>query len=339
MTKVSWSRWGDEECVRLFGLAAGADVRVYPHSDVELGDPPAMAVRVVRDGDDTCIMARFGFVDGISYKVVVDGVTRVLHRPQPDRLATTEVLDIFPSTFEVPRNLLRFYVWFSAPMGEGQADECLQLTDDAGEPIRDALFPAERELWDSSRRQLTVLLDPARIKRGLVANREIGYPLRVGMSFRLVVDGAFRDGTGAVLRSGAERRYKVGGDERRLVDPDRWVLSVPTIGTSEALEVSFDRPLDHSLLAHCVRVTGTDGHRVDGTPMTGDQESSWRFVPGGTWEDRTYSLAVDSILEDLAGNSISRVLDRDLANPADNPKQAGQVAVSFRPMAPRSATG
>jgi hypothetical protein len=36
-------------------------------------------------------------------------------------------------------------------------------------------------------------------------------------------------------------------------------------------------------------------------------------------------------LEDLAGNSVSRVFDRDLARPEDQPRQARPVTVGFNP--------
>jgi hypothetical protein len=36
-------------------------------------------------------------------------------------------------------------------------------------------------------------------------------------------------------------------------------------------------------------------------------------------------------LEDLAGNSVSRVFDRDLTRPEDQPRQTRPVILAFRP--------
>lgn len=163
---------------------------------------------------------------------------------RPEHPATTEVLEIYPRAAIVPRNLLRLSVWFSAPMSEGSAAEHLRLTDDSGLPIRGALLPNENELWDAEHRRLTVLLDPARIKRGLAAHREIGYPLRPGATVRLVVDRGFRDARGNGLRSPGERAYQVGDDERRHVDPQAWALTIPAADTADPLQVAFDRGLD-----------------------------------------------------------------------------------------------
>ncbi len=345
---VTWSRCGGLDCIRGQGLPVGARLQVRPAAAAEFGAVPAMAGRLVPDGGDLCFVPRFGFVDGTTYVVTiddrtvdgftidgfskdsVDGPVR-LHRRRPELPATTDVLGIYPSAPSVPRNLLRLYVWFSAPMSEGSAAEHVRLTDSAGAPLRNALLPSENELWDAERRRLTVLLDPARIKRGLASNREIGYPLRSGAAVRLVVDSGFRDAHGSHLRAPAERAYVVGHNERRHVDPLVWTLSTPPVGTVEPMEVGFDRPLDHGLLARCLRVVGPDHRPVDGLSVIGPGERSWRLIPQRGWLPGTHQLLVDPGLEDLAGNSVARVFDRDLTRTADRPRPVKPVAVTFRP--------
>jgi hypothetical protein len=332
VTEVSWSHSGGGDCIRLTGLPAGADLQVRPGTAIAADGLSPMAGRLVRDGADLCFVPRFTFLDGTAYTVTVDGtVAATLVRAWPDRMATTEVAGIRPTSAEVPRNLLRLYVWFSAHMSEGYAAGHVRLTDDNGSTIAGALLPSEHELWDASRRRLTVLLDPARIKRGLAGHRNTGYPLRSGEPFRLVVDGGFRDARGLPLRAGTQRRYEVGSDERRHVDPHSWVLTVPRAGTFEPVQVAFGRPLDHGLLARCLLVTGPDGEPIHGALQIGAQEQSWQLVPRRAWAPGPHQLIVDPVLEDLAGNSVSRVFDRDLTRPEDQPRQARPVALAFRP--------
>jgi hypothetical protein len=329
---VSWSRGGGGDCIRLTGLPAGAVVQVHPGTAAADGGLPPMAGRLVRDGADLCFVPRFAFLGGTAYTVTVEGATAAtLVRVRPGRTATTEVADMRPTAAEVPCNLLRLYVWFSAPMSEGYAAGNVRLADDGGCTIPGALLPGEHELWDASRRRLTVLLDPARIKRGLAGHREAGYPLRPGEPFRLVVDSGFRDAQGLPLRAGAQRRYKVGGEERRHVDPASWVLTVPPAGTFEPVQVAFGRPLDHGLLARCLRVAGPGGELIHGALQIGPGEQAWQLVPRRAWARGSHQLIVDPVLEDLAGNSVSRVFDRDLTRPKDEPRQARPVTVPFRP--------
>jgi hypothetical protein len=329
---ASWSRADGADCIRLRGVPSGTDVQVRPGRAAG-ADFPGMAGRLARDGEDVCFVPRFPFADGTSYTVAVAGATvAVLTRPRPERPAVTEVLAIYPTADQVPRNLLRFYIWFSAPMSEGYAARHVRLVEAAGgAPLTGALLPATAELWSGDRRRLTVLLDPARIKRGLVAHREIGYPLRRGGSFRLVVDDGFSDVLGRPLRAAASRRYAVGEDERRLVDPGAWALSAPAAGTREPLEVRFGRPLDHGLLRRCLHVTGPDGAPVAGLPEPGPQERSWQLAPRQPWRPGPHQLIVDPVLEDLAGNAVSHVFDRDLARADEDPRLAQPVPVTFRP--------
>jgi hypothetical protein len=332
VTEASWSRRGGRACIRLSGLAAGADVRIFPGTAVAAPGLPPMAGRLERDGTDWCFVPRFAFLDGTSYTVVTgQTVAAVLVRARPERPAVTEVAGIRPTAAVVPVNLLRLYVWFSAPMSEGYAAGQVRLARDDGSTIPAALLPNEHELWDASRRRLTVLLDPARIKRGLPAHRESGYPLRPGEPFHLIVADGFRDAQGLPLRGSARRRYEVGGEERRHVDPAHWVLAAPAAGSREPLTVTFDRPLDHGLLARCLHVRGADGARVDGTAQAGPGEQSWQLVPSLAWESGLHQLTVDPVLEDLAGNSVTRVFDRDLTRPEEQARPAQPVTVSFRP--------
>ena len=214
MIEVGWSTLGGQDCVRVRRARPDAHVDVVPASALaRSATTPGMAGQVVVDGDDICFVARFGFVEGTVYAVRVDGRRLAdLTRPRAVRTATTEVVAITPAVGCVPRNLLRLHVWFSAPMSEGQAGAHVRLEDDGGRRLDRALLAVDDELWDAERRRLTALLDPARIKRGLVAHRALGYPLREGEAFHVVVDEGFLDATGAPLCADASRRFEVGPD-------------------------------------------------------------------------------------------------------------------------------
>jgi hypothetical protein len=291
-----------------------------------------MAGSLTCDGPDVCFVPRFPFVEGTTYEISVDGrPAAVLQRCGPSRPPTSRVLGIYPTAGLVPRNLLRLYVWFSAPMREGDAIHEVRLVDRSGAAMTGALLRTEHELWDASRRRLTVLLDPARLKRGLRDHIREGYPLRVGEPFRVVVDAGFRDARGSPLSAPAERRYEVGPDERRHVDPALWSIGVPPAGTLEPLDIALGRSLDHALLIRCLRVTGPDSRPVEGDVTIGPEERSWRLTPSTRWGPSEHRLRVEPVLEDTAGNSVTRVFDRDLTEPADDGRGTGAVTRSFHP--------
>jgi hypothetical protein len=187
----------------------------------------------------------------------------------------------------------------------------------------------EPELWDPDRRRLTLLLDPGRIKRGLAPHEEAGYPLAEGVPVVISIDAGFRDGAGRPLRAGSERRYDVGPAVRSRIDPRGWTCVHPTVGSKEPLTVAFDRPLDHAMLGHCLSVVDMAEGALHGRGSTGAEERSWIFEPDSTWRDVRYQLVVDPRLEDLAGNSLVRVFDRDLTRAEDAPSESRRIAIDL----------
>jgi hypothetical protein len=237
-----------------------------------------------------------------------------------DTEPVTSVSEIHPTCPEIPHNNLKLYIRFSGPMSEGWASRAVRVLDEAtGAVLEGALLPMEPELWDPARRRLTVLFDPGRIKRGLRPHQELGYPLRSGRSVVVVVDDEFRDASGRRLVAPATRRYHVGPAERRRVDPGLWRWAWPT-GPGVPLQVAFDRPLDHALLQRCIRVldAGDAALLVEVGILQGERGATFR--PPTAWQPgRRYRVSIDPRLEDLAGNSLRRVFDRDLERPEDAP--------------------
>jgi hypothetical protein len=242
----------------------------------------------------------------------------------------TSVREIHPTCPEVPHNCLKLYVWFSGPMSEGFAGRGVRVLDEAtGEALDGALLPMDPELWDPGRRRLTALFDPGRIKRGLRPHEEIGYPLRPGRSVVVVVGDELRDAAGRRLVAPATRRYRVGPAERRRVDPGLWRWTWPG-GPREPIRVAFDRPLDHALLRRCFRVLAGDGAGLPIEVEVGPREGGASLVPAVPWpRGERCRVTIDSRLEDLAGNSLRRVFDRDLGRPEDAPARGEAHVVEF----------
>src|SRR5208282_2949655 len=141
------------------------------------------------------------------------------------------------------------------------------------------------ELWDPGRRRLTLLLDPGRIKRGLLPHSEVGYPLASGRRVALVAGPAFPDATGTPLTARAVREYTVGSAIRRRVSPGRWRTCHPETGTRRPVRVHFDRPMDHALVHRCLTITDAAGRRVAGERTVAAGERDWIFTPATRWRD------------------------------------------------------
>ena len=231
------------------------------------------------------------------------------------------VENIYPTDERVPANVLRMYIVFSAPMSISQSASHLRLVDEDGQTVSGAFLQLEEELWDPTRRRLTVLFDPGRVKRGLRTNLERGAPLKSGHVYRVVVDAGWHDGEGAPLGAPFERRLRVGDADRRSPDPVRWRIDPIRAGSQAPVVVAFDEPLDRALVGQSLMVVDENGGRIAGMVTVPDSAREWRFTPAHPRRPGSYRLRVSTDLEDVAGNSLRRVFDTDLRvdrSPADS---------------------
>jgi hypothetical protein len=90
----------------------------------------------------------------------------------------------------------------------------------------------------------------------------------------------------------------------------------------------FDRPLDRGLLEYCMAVVYS-GRMVAGAAGVPAGEQSWSFVPDTPWAPGPHRILIDPVLEDIAGNSVVRIFDRDLHRPDQEPRVDGTVALPF----------
>jgi hypothetical protein len=331
--------WTADELERLRAEGPGRLLAVLPSELVAasrgLAGLARSAGRFDLAGQEVWFAPRHPLRDGLRYSLLwtADGEAVELgsvELPAAPGEPVTSVREIRPTCPEIPHNCLRLYIAFSGPMGEGWAADAVRVVDEAsGETLHGALLPMEPELWDPARRRLTVLFDPGRIKRGLRPHEELGYPLRPGRALTVVVDGGFRDAAGRRLVASATRRYRVGPAERRRVDPGLWSWTWPS-GPGEPLEVAFDRPLDHALLHRCIRVLEPDGADLPVAVSVAEGEGGAALRPADGWRrGGRYRVAIDPRLEDLAGNSLRRVFDRDLVRPEDAPSGLQDRTLDF----------
>ena len=228
--------------------------------------------------------------------------------PAPDGHATTRVVAVFPGADDVPENLLRMYILFSAPMSLGGASGYVQLLDEHERLVEDPFLPLDVDLWNDNRTRYTVLFDPGRVKRGILPNEEMGRALAAGRRYTLVVNDGWRDAAGQTLVAPFRRSFRAGPPADDALDPQEWRIEAPRAQTRDPLLVTFPASLDHGLLQRALTVS-LNGERVTGDVQTDAGETRWRFSPAAPWGAGEYQLHASSILEDVAGNRIGRAFE------------------------------
>jgi hypothetical protein len=295
------------------------------------------------DGDLIVFAPRFPLRPGLKYRVVFDPaalpgesldgnagrIESIIALPARRTAPATTVAAVYPSGGELPENLLKFYVHFSAPMRRGDIYRRVRIVDAQGEVVPAAFLEIGEELWDRDGRRLTLLFDPGRIKRGLKPREDAGTPLVAGHVYVFVIDATCRDARGMPLVKAFRKEFRVTAPDAVQPDPKSWRVTAPLADSRQPLVVKFDEPLDHAMLQRVLRVRGPSGAFVVGDVAVDQGETHWSFRPAAPWQAGLHALVVDTTLEDRAGNSIGRPFEVDEFQQVERAVWTEQIELPF----------
>ena len=279
------------------------------------GAVPALAGSYSVENGALVFRPKYPLAPGPRYRAVFRGagaspIERTFEGPAHTVTPAARVDRVYPSSGVLPSNQLRLYIYFSAPMSRGEAEQRIHVLDADGKPLRGVFLPGQ-ELWDPNNRRLTMTFDPGRIKRDLTSNAAMGPPIAEGGRYTLVIDREWRDANGVPMVAMFTKRFQGGPAVRQPPDPKTWRLTTPPAGSRDPLVVSFGRPMNYTLLQRMLKVAGPRGD-VAGAIDVAREESEWRFTPASPWSAGAHKLIVDTSLEDLAGNKIGQPFDIDV---------------------------
>lgn len=212
------------------------------------------------------------------------------------------VVNVYPNVPELPANVLRFYVEFSAPMNLKNPFEYIGILNENGEKIKEPFVELEKGLWSPDRTRLTLLIHPGRIKRGVGPNLTIGEVFEEGNSYQLAIDESWG------LTEPYVMKFKVAGPVRSTIDLNRWMIEVPRVDSMDALQITTASILDKALAERLIQIQRNEIKLVG--DWTYDPSTKLlNFSPSEAWKDVTYSVFVSPKLEDVSGNTPINVFD------------------------------
>lgn len=260
---------------------------------------------------------RFPLQPGVSYIAeyrfgsVRDVVRKELLIPKVIIKPSTTVNVIYPTTDALPQNLLKFYIHFSAPMSQGVAYDHIELKSKNGKQLEHPFLEIAEELWDRSGKRLTLLLDPGRVKRGLVPREQDGPILVEGESYQLSIKSSWPDAQGVELAKPYTKEFKVLGEDFVQPNPANWRIEAPRAGTLDPLMIVFPEPLDHAVLTRGLSVRSSQDQNIPGQLSLSEKETRGQWKPDSKWVVGAHTLRISGLIEDLAGNSIERAFEVD----------------------------
>ncbi len=119
---------------------------------------------------------------------------------------------------------------------------------------------------------------------------------------------------------------------RDMTSPDLkpWALKTPRRGTTQPLEIHLKEALDYVLLQNTIRIIDARGKTINGVIQVTNKEHRVDFIPTSPWLAGPYKVLVESRLEDLAGNNLNRLFDRDLTDTRTKPSQQTVFELNYR---------
>ncbi len=268
------------------------------------------------------------FSEGMTYEILNGDVVLANFTIPITKKADIEILGVYPSADTIPENNLKIYIEFSQPMSQGKALRNVKLFDLKEGNERDVFLDLRPELWNEEGTILTLWLDPGRIKRDLGPNQLLGTPLVAGNRYQLEVSDSWKSVNGSKLKHVYTKIFYTRNADRNNPSVHKWELSVPKLGSTRPLVINFHESLDYLLSIETIDVYVAD-EKIRGRIEIEDNQSLWKFYPTEDWFSGTYNLRIESRLEDLAGNNLNRLFDRDL-NKGDNVEEQKFHILEFR---------
>ncbi|MEM8897461.1 MAG: hypothetical protein AAGC85_05125 [Bacteroidota bacterium] len=185
--------------------------------------------------------------------------------------------------------------------------EKIQLLDEKGNEVIGAIFNHVYELWNHEQTQLTILLDPSRVKMGLRSHEERGRALVRGKRYQLVI-GALEDVKGR-RTTPFTKSFMVEAEDVMPPNTDSWVFKMPKAGSKNPLMIKFPQMLDRLSLVQRLRLTDHNSQPVEGRIEIVNGETEWHFHPKDSWIAGQYIMYVHARLEDPSGNNLNGLFD------------------------------
>ena len=226
----------------------------------------------------------------------------------------TKLSKIYPTSDTIPENLLKIYLEFTGPMREGEVYDKVHLLGPEGTLVQNPFVRLEPELWDYADHRITLWIDPGRVKRSLGSRETYGPVVVAGTRYQMIIDPDWKDASGNSLAQTYQKFFFVQSADRDRPVTDNWQIETPQAQTRQPLTISFGKPMDFSTSLNAFTVYQSDGQHFPGTASLGTREESWNFLPDISWDPGRYTIVIKSVIEDLAGNNLNRVFDRDILN-------------------------
>lgn len=220
---------------------------------------------------------------------------------------------LYPNVTTVPSNFLKWYIQFSKPINPSKIYDHIYLIDRSDSTqVERAVLPLETPLVSDDGMLLTLWIEPGRQKRDLGPNKQLGEVLIAGNTYTLVIDQNLKDYQGIAMNKSFKHTFTVAPPDRVQPTITSWKLQLPSAQTKEPLCIDFQEFLDYGSLQNSLHIRDESGNKFRGTFTVDTDQKGIQFKPLLNWNKRSYIIISKPIIEDMSGNNLERLFDRDI---------------------------
>ena len=202
------------------------------------------------------------------------------------------VLAFFPSSDTIPENLLKCYLSFSQPMRDINIYDFIVVNDEKGQEIKDVILPLQPALWNKEQTILTLWIDPGRIKRDLIRNKNLGIPLKKGNNYSIMVSQEWQAKNGEKLSYDFRKFFYVSKRDESIPNTSQWVVTSPKQGGTKSLTIEFPESMDYRTTLEGFKIYKGD-QEIKGKTSLRYHETKWVFIPEQPWLMGNYQIKID----------------------------------------------
>lgn len=223
-----------------------------------------------------------------------------------------EVEMLYPNTTTLPSNFLKWYIRFSKPVSPSKIYDHIYLLDHNNIKVDRALLPLESPLVSDDGTLLTVWIEPGRQKRDLGPNKRLGEVLVPNESYTLVIDKSLKDQQGIPMNAAFTHSFTITPPDRIQPSISSWKLRLPDENTKAILYIDFQEILDYGSLQNTLQILDASGKEIAGNFTFYSSQNGIYFKPINKWHKGFYKIVCKPIIEDVSGNNLERLFDRDI---------------------------
>ena len=253
----------------------------------------------------------------VEYTIDWNGETKNFSIPREEKYKVLKVIAVHPSSETIPSNTLKWYIQFSRRVNPTNIYNHIRLVDASGNEVERAILHLSPPLLSEDGKTLTLWMEPGRQKRDLGPNERLGEVMQPNQSYILKVAATLKDDNGLNLKTGIQHHFKTTVPDRISPNAEQWNIKLPSRNSKGALKIFFGENLDYGSLHESFAIFTTNGEELMGSFEY--QDSRIDFYPATTWKAGTYKLKFSKRIEDVSGNNLERLFDRDTAAPLLNP--------------------